>query len=136
MAARSSTRNSSPEGEARIGSGAKVHGRIAGDGDLTVEGRVEGDIVLRGQLTVAGGGEVSAETVEADEVTVAGVLEGDLRVKGPVRALSGARIRGNVQGGSLALEDGAEFSGRIDLDFELPAELAGAQPTSAGRGRR
>jgi len=131
--ARSTTRPSSDLGQARIGSGARVHGRIAGDGDLTIEGRVEGDIFLRGELTVDASGSVEAETVEADEITVSGTLQGELRVKGAVRALSGARVRGNVQGGSFALEDGAEFSGRVELDFELPAELEDAQPA---RGRR
>jgi len=131
--ARSTTRNSSDQGEARIGSSAKVHGRIAGEGDLTVEGHVEGDIVLRGQLTIAEGGTVAAETVEADEITVSGVLEGELRVRGPVRVLAGSRVRGNVTGASLALEDGAEFAGRVDIEFELPAELESATPA---RGRR
>jgi len=139
--ARTTTRNSSDEGEARIGSGARVHGRISGDGDLTVEGRVEGDIVLRGQLTVTDGGSVTAETVEAEEITVSGVLEGELRVQGPVRALAGSRVRGNVHGGNLALEEGAEFAGQVDFDFELPAELESAatgRPVSAqaAPGRR
>ncbi|WP_394844341.1 polymer-forming cytoskeletal protein [Pendulispora brunnea] len=132
--ARSTTRNSSDlQGEARIGSSAKVHGRIAGEGDLTVEGRVEGDIVLRGQLTIAEGGTVAAETVEAEEITVSGVLEGELRVRGPVRALAGSRVRGNVTGGSLALEEGAEFAGRVEIEFELPAELESAPVARGGR---
>ncbi|WP_394824043.1 polymer-forming cytoskeletal protein [Pendulispora albinea] len=132
--ARSTTRNTSDESEARIGSGAQVRGRIAGDGDLTVEGRVEGDIVLRGLLTIAEGGTVAADTVEAEEITVAGTLEGELRVKGPVRALAGARVRGNIRGGNLALEEGAEFSGRVDFDFELPAELESGAPAAANGG--
>jgi len=133
--ARSTTRNSSNQDEARIGSGAKVHGRIAGDGDLTVEGRVDGDIALRGILTIEEGGTVAAETVEADEITVAGTLEGELRVKGPVRALAGARVRGNVHGGSLALEEGAEFTGRVDFDFDLPAELESGPAHTPGGAR-
>ena len=37
--------------EAVIGRTTRVRGRVFGDGDLVVEGNVEGDITLRGDLT-------------------------------------------------------------------------------------
>ena len=133
--ARPMTRGSSSEnGDARIGASAKVHGRIAGDGDLTVEGRVDGDISLRGELTVTDGGVVSAETIEADAITVAGRLEGEMRISGVVRALAGSSVRGDIRGGgTLTLEEGAEFVGRIENEFDLPPEL---EAPSGHKGRR
>jgi cytoskeletal protein CcmA (bactofilin family) len=124
------------KGDARIGANAKVHGRIAGDGDLTVEGRVDGDIALRGELTVADGGVVAAEHIEADGITVAGRLEGEMHVSGVVRVLAGARIKGDVlNGGTLSLEEGAEFAGRIENEFDLPPELESGSGTGR-QGRR
>ena len=132
--ARPMARGSNDRSEARIGAGAKVHGRIAGDGDLTVEGRVDGDIALRGELTVAEGGVVAAESIQAETITVAGRLEGEMR-SGAVRALAGASVRGDVRGGTLALDEGADFAGRIENEFDLPPELEAA--SGAGRqGRR
>jgi len=113
-----------------------VRGRIAGDGALTVEGHVEGDVALRGELTVAEGGEIHADTIEAEALVVSGVVEGELRVSGVVRAMAGSRVRGNVTGGaSLALDDGAQFAGRIDAEFDLPAELLESSGGSPGRRR-
>lgn len=106
-----------------IGASARVRGRIGGDGDLVVEGSVEGNVSLRGELTVEAGGSVTGDDVEAESITVGGVLEGDMRVSGQVHALAGSRVRGDVHGGGLALDEGAEYSGRIDNDFELPPEL-------------
>jgi cytoskeletal protein CcmA (bactofilin family) len=119
---RTTTRN----GEARIGSGARIRGRIHGDGDLVIEGHVEGDVALRGDLTIAAGASVSSEVVEAHAVTIAGSLEGELTATGPVRLSAGARVRGNVRGSAVIIDDGARFTGRLDCEFDLPPELGGA----------
>jgi cytoskeletal protein CcmA (bactofilin family) len=120
--------------DARIGSGARVRGRIQGDGDLIVEGHVEGNVTLRGDLTIAEGASVASETVTAHAVVVAGTLEGNLTASGLVRLAPGARVKGDVQGTAVAIDDGAHFSGRLDCEFELPPELGGASQGEA-RGR-
>jgi cytoskeletal protein CcmA (bactofilin family) len=120
--------------DARIGSAARVRGRIQGDGNLLVEGHVEGSITLRGDLTIAEGATVSSESVSAHAVFVAGALEGNLTASGPVRFAPGARVRGDVLGNAVAIDDGAHFSGRLECEFELPPELGGASQGEA-RGR-
>jgi cytoskeletal protein CcmA (bactofilin family) len=125
--------------EARIGSGARVRGRIHGEGDLLVEGQVEGDVALRGDLTIAEGASVASEALEAHAVTVAGALEADVTASGPIRLESSARVRGDLRGAAVAIADGARFSGRVDVEFELPPELGGAsraEPRGRGPARR
>jgi cytoskeletal protein CcmA (bactofilin family) len=128
--ARTSARSDSAR-EAVIGKTTRVRGRVSGDGDLLIEGNVEGDITVRGDLTIAEGGRATS-TVEASAVTLRGELDGDVRASGAVRIEAGARVRGDMQGESISLEEGAELVGRLDMAFELPAELGG----SAGGGRR
>ena len=108
--ARTTTRTGG--GEAVIGRSTRIRGRITGDGDLVVEGSVEGDI-------------------DVSSVTVRGEVEGDIRARGSVRVESGARVRGDIAG-EFSLEEGAEFVGNIEADFEMPAELGG----SGGGGKR
>jgi cytoskeletal protein CcmA (bactofilin family) len=114
-------------GAGRIGSGTRVRGRIAGDGDLTVEGEVEGDITLGGALTIADGAKVVADVIEAQTVTIAGALEGSVTATGPVRAVAGARVRGNLKGSAVAIDEGAHFTGRLECEFDLPPELERAE---------
>lgn len=95
-----------------IGRSTRIRGRISGDGDLVIEGTVEGD-------------------VDVGTVTVRGEVDGDIRARGSVRVEAGARVRGDVFG-EFSLEDGAEFVGSIQADFEMPAELGG---TSSGKRR-
>ena len=121
-------RTTTTRGDARdavIGSSTRVRGRIHGDGDLAVDGTVEGDIAIRGDLTIGDAAKLSSN-VEANAVTVRGELEGDVRARGMVRIDASARVRGDVTGDSVALEEGAEFAGRLDAEFDMPPELGGS----------
>ena len=125
MAQARTTAHSGAAREATIGGGARVHGKITGDGNLLVEGQVEGEIAVRGDLTIVEGGTVTSD-VEAHAVRIAGALEGDVRASGNVHIVSGARVRGDVKGAEVAIDEGAQFAGRLDCDFELPKELEGS----------
>ena len=119
--------------EAIIGRSTRVRGRISGDGDLVIEGTVEGDITVKGDLTI-GEGAKTTSNVDADAVIVRGELEGDVNARGIVHLESGAKVRGDLAGASIAIDEGAEFSGRLDAQFELPSEL-GSSDSRADKRR-
>jgi cytoskeletal protein CcmA (bactofilin family) len=121
--------------EARIGGGARVRGRVHGDGDLIIEGQLEGELAIHGDLTVAEGASVIGKTVEAHAVNISGTFEADLAATGPVRVATGARVRGNLRGTAVSIDDGARYSGRLDCEFDLPPELGGASRGDEARGR-
>ena len=118
----SSAGGSAGSGEAVIGSGTRIHGRVTGEGNLTIAGTVEGEINLRGNLSIEGDGTATSDVV-AHDVTVAGNLEGNVEASGAVRLTAGSRTRGTVRGATISLEEGARFTGHIECDFDLPAEL-------------
>src|SRR3981081_1145161 len=112
--------------EARIGTSARIRGRVHGEGDLVIEGHVEGELAIRGDLTIAEGASVTSKAVEAHAVTIAGTFEGDVTATGPVGVAAGAQVRGNLRGTAVSIEDGARYSGRLDCEFDLPPELGGS----------
>ncbi len=132
--ARTTTRGTEGR-EARVGSGARIRGKIHGEGDLVVEGTVEGAVAIRGDLTIAAGASVTSEAVEAQAVTIGGTLEGDVAATGQVRLSAGSHVRGNLRGSAVSIEDGARFSGRLDCEFDLPPELGGSSRGET-RGRQ
>lgn len=118
---------------ASIGRTTKIVGRLTGDGDLLVEGRVEGELSLRGHLTVADGGVIAAP-VSAGDLTVAGMVDGDVEASGVVTVRATGTVRGSIRAPRIALDEGARFTGRIEMDVQLPAELGGTPaPERTGR---
>jgi cytoskeletal protein CcmA (bactofilin family) len=134
MAQARSTHRSGNGPDARIGSGARIRGRVHGEGNLVIEGHLEGELAIRGDVTITEGASVTSETVEAHTVTIAGAFEGDVTASGPVRVATGARVRGNLRGTAVSIEEGARYSGRLDCEFDLPPELGGPSRADA-RGR-
>jgi cytoskeletal protein CcmA (bactofilin family) len=126
-------RESTAHGAATIGRTTRVVGRVTGDGDLLVEGRIDGELTIKGHLHVASGGHVTSSVVHADEVTIEGGIDGDVQARGAVLLRAEARLRGGIHAGRIAVDDGARFSGRIEMDVELPSELTGESAPKRGR---
>ena len=102
-----------------IGDGITVNGRLTGDEDVTVEGRVDGTVALNSHLVVAEDGEVVAE-VDCDSVTIEGTLDGDVVAQDTVRLMPGCNVTGNIRAPRINIEEGALFKGNIDMDVDLP----------------
>lgn len=105
-----------------LGRGARVRGRVSGEGDLRIEGQIEGDVSVSGDLVIEDGGAVTGG-VTAGAVAIAGGLDGDVSARGTVTIHATARVAGDMIGVEVNLEEGASFSGRIEAEFDLPAEL-------------
>jgi cytoskeletal protein CcmA (bactofilin family) len=105
-----------------LGRGARVRGRVSGDGDLRVEGQIEGGVTLSGELAIDETGSITGD-IDAESVTIAGVLLGNVVARGAVMIRAGARVEGNMGGAEVTLDEGASFAGRIEAEFDLPAEL-------------
>lgn len=123
------------ETRATIGKTTRIVGRISGDGDLVVEGRIEGELTLRGALSVSNGGVVAAP-VSAGDVTVEGMVDGDVESRGAVVLRPSGAIRGSIRATRIAVDEGARFTGRVEMDVELPAELGGSPVAERTGGRK
>lgn len=106
-----------------LGTSVRIRGKISGEGDLQILGSVEGDVVVRGDLTIGESASIESENLEAQAVTIQGEVKGDVNATGPVRLGRTARVHGDLKGSEISIEEGAQFAGRIEADFELPASL-------------
>ena len=52
-------------------------------------------------------------------------VEANVVATGPVHLSASAKVKGDLKGSSISLDEGAEYAGRLDADFELPPELGG-----------
>jgi len=113
-----SSRPSAPAARnlACLGASLEIKGKISGEEDLQVDGKVEGPVALAGQrLTVGRTGQLNSE-VTAREVVVYGKLTGNLRASDRVEIKKDGSVIGDITTSRISIEDGAYFKGRIEID--------------------
>jgi cytoskeletal protein CcmA (bactofilin family) len=109
-----------------IGSKTTIRGQVSGNQDVVVEGRIEGHIGLESNLTVEECGSVEAD-VEAATATLRGEVRGPVTAERQLIVEASARVAGKLKAPTIAIEDGARFSGEIEMDVELPAGVTPAR---------
>ena len=102
-----------------IGPGIFVRGRVSGEEDLHIEGRLEGSVELTETVYVADGGIVVA-TVQARDVVVSGVVVGNVTAEDSVTLNAGAKLIGDITAPRVIVADGAAFSGNVAMGGEPP----------------
>lgn len=112
--------------ETVIGPSIKVKGDFHGEGNIVIEGQVEGEVSTNQNLVVGANAKISAN-IKANDANIAGVIEGDVEIKGYLEIKSSANIRGNVKAGDISIEKGAKINGMVDMggkneNNNLPSE--------------
>jgi cytoskeletal protein CcmA (bactofilin family) len=97
-----------------VGAKTTIKGDVTGDEDVVVQGRVEGTVDIKQDLTVAEGGTVKAK-VKARSVSVSGVLEGDCAVAERVEITASGKLMGNIKAPKVVIAEGAVFRGNSDM---------------------
>src|SRR5580658_3622816 len=89
-----------------IGRTTRVRGRLTGAADLEVQGFVEGEIAVSGDVTIDAAGMVGAG-VHGRRVVVRGAVKGDLVGEEAVLLEEGSRVVGDVRAPRVAIAPGA-----------------------------
>lgn len=93
-----------------ISVGLTVTGNLATEGDIQVEGAVEGDITA-GRVTVGESARIDGD-ISAEEVLVMGEVNGRLKARA-VTLTGSARINGDVIHTTLSVDSGARVNGMV-----------------------
>jgi cytoskeletal protein CcmA (bactofilin family) len=105
-------------GNTVIGPSILINGKLTGDEDLTVRGRVEGELSLTKTLIVEPSGVVKAN-VTVKNAVVSGVVVGNIQATESVELTQEGRMVGDIRAPRVIIVDGASFRGRVDMG-ELP----------------
>src|SRR5260370_5525159 len=99
-----------------LGSTITVKGEIVSDEELQIDGKVEGNISLRGhRLTVGRTAQLNSE-INAREVIVYGNASGNLRARDRVEIKRDGQVIGDITTTRISIEDGAYFKGHIEIE--------------------
>ncbi len=115
-----------------LSSDLNVQGNLLTDGDIQIEGNIEGDI--RANLLTVGESAVVRGEVIADDVVINGRIIG--RVRGlKVRLTSTARVEGDIIHKTIAIESGAHFEGSVHRNDD-PLNSSSSAATSVPSGKK
>jgi cytoskeletal protein CcmA (bactofilin family) len=106
-----------------IGPSILISGKLSGDEDLTVRGRVEGELTLTRTLIVEASGVVKADVTVRNAI-VSGVVVGNVHASESVELTREGRMVGDIRAPRVIIVDGASFRGRVDMGNAEPAQKA------------
>jgi cytoskeletal protein CcmA (bactofilin family) len=104
-----------------IGPGTHLESGLRGKDDITIEGRVDGQIVGEGTIILAQGAEVHGD-VWGHEVTIGCVLKHKVQANFAVHLLATAEVYGDVTAPRITVEDGAVLEGQVKITRQAPAQ--------------
>ncbi len=103
-----------------------VNGTLRGDGVVQIEGRVEGEVSLKGYVIVSATGVIKGP-IEADVIRIAGSVEGNIVAHDHLRLEKTGSVVGDVTTVSFVVEDGGRLNGRTTMVKETPPTLRSGQ---------
>src|ERR671934_2805417 len=106
-----------------IGPSILINGKLSGDEDLTVRGRVEGELSLTKTLIIETSGVVKADVTVRNAI-VSGVVVGNVTATESVELTREGRMVGDIRAPRVIIVDGASFRGRVDMGNAEPAQKA------------
>lgn len=106
-----------------IGASILISGKLTGDEDLTVRGRVEGEVNLTRTLIVEPSGIVKAN-VSVKNAIVSGVVVGNIAATESVELTTEGRMVGDIRAPRVIIVDGASFRGRVDMGNAEPGKAS------------
>lgn len=92
----------------------EIKGSIKFSHDLIIDGKIEGEVVSDGSLTIGENALIKGE-VKTRSVIIFGKVEGNITVQERCELKSNAVLVGDIGAGTLAIEEGATFMGQSQV---------------------
>ena len=128
-----------------LNSDVEIKGNVKFAGELTLEGKLEGEVNSDGTLIIGETGRVNGN-VSAGIVSVRGKINGNITARDKIEIKSKAEVFGDIRSAKLAIEEGVTFVGKTEVNPNKlapsaapprpPAGPAGPAPEPAKAGVR
>lgn len=113
-----------------IGKSFVIKGQVSCEGDLYIDGQVEGSVDPKGhRLTIGPDGRLKAN-VTARAVVVRGKLEGNIQASERVDLKQSAIVVGDIVTQSISIESGANIKGSIEVGGDSSREKSATASAS------
>ncbi|HXX46652.1 MAG TPA: polymer-forming cytoskeletal protein [Myxococcota bacterium] len=112
-----------------IDHGSEFEGKLTFKDTVRIDGSFRGEISSENTLVVGETGEIMA-TVRSRNVMIAGTVTGDVFASERLVLNKTARVEGDVEAGSLQIEEGAQLNGRVKMGGSPARSSRSGEPSS------
>lgn len=95
--------------------GSEFEGKLTFEGTVRIDGKFKGEIISEANLVVGESGKVEAD-IQVSSISVSGEIKGNVTAKDKVEIHPPAVVQGNIQAGTLVIEEGAVFEGSCSMN--------------------
>lgn len=97
-------------------------GELLNQGNVRLEGRVEGGGLVDGTLLLSSSA-VWIGNIVADTIIIEGTVEGHIVARKKLLLLADARVTGKLYSSCVHMEKGAKFTGTLEMKLPAPLDL-------------
>lgn len=113
-----------------VGEGTIFEGKIVSQASVRIEGRVIGDIVCDGDLTIGEKAFVESN-ISARNITIAGQVQGNVQAQQLLAITSTGKLLGNASSAAFTIDAGGIFTGTSHMTTGEQQASAGNRPNSS-----
>jgi len=100
----------------------KITGTFMSEGNIRLDGELEGKIVCKGKVVIGAAGMVKGD-VECNDADISGIVQGNIISTGTVHINNGAQVHGDIKAENLQMDIGAKFSGRSMMQIAAVSQV-------------
>jgi cytoskeletal protein CcmA (bactofilin family) len=101
-----------------LAAGTQVKGDLITQGDIRIDGTVDGSLTSKGKLVVGNTGHITGE-VNCVTANISGTLEGTISVSEMLKVQATGKLSGDITYGKLSVEPGAELEGKLAISGKV-----------------
>ena len=116
------TSSGSSRSETVIGANTRIVGTINSDNNMRIDGAVEGDIEVIGNLIVGETGRVIA-TIKAQNIHISGAVKGEITATEKLEISPTGKVWGDITTAALQIEPGGLFRGQSTMASTIDEPL-------------
>jgi cytoskeletal protein CcmA (bactofilin family) len=97
-----------------IAAGTTLKGDIASNGDIRIDGTLQGNIQCQAKVVIGSNGTVDGD-ISGQQADIMGKVTGTIKVKELLQLKGGSNVNGNLYAGKLQIEPSANFNGQCHM---------------------
>lgn len=111
-------------GASIIAAGTTLKGDISSNGDIRIDGTLQGNIQSTAKVVIGANGVVEGD-ISGQQADIMGKTSGTIKVKELLQLKGGCNVSGNIYAAKLQIETSANFNGQCHMTTNAPAKSSG-----------